>query len=324
MPYFSLSAQDFEPSQRVPAFQDAAASICKLQISPADPHCFTSTTSIAVLPDAVIASTVHAACVTERTTALAADEPDNILIHAPQSAGFAITQRGGEDVECGSGMLYIDPNEVPGIAQFSDPSTHVLYISIPRRILTGSGLRFDGALRKAQPITPHWRLFLGYAQTLYECQDGLSAEAARTCTSHLHDLARMALADGQLLDEAGPGRGTRAAWLHRLKADIETELAAPDLSLDRIAGRHGISARYARALFAAEHTTFRDYVKQRRLALAHAMLCDLRQCHRSVSDIAMASGFGDLSWFNASYRQQFGMTPSASRAAAAQSSAVHP
>ena len=111
----------------------------------------------------------------------------------------------------------------------------------------------------------------------------------------------------------------RAAWLHRIKTDIETQLTAPDLSLDVIAGRHGISPRYARALFAAEHTTFRDYVKHRRLALAHRMLTDPRHLHRSISDVAMASGFGDLSWFNASYRQHYGITPPATRASHAAS-----
>ena len=314
MPLYSLSAMDFEPQHRVSACQDAAASICRLQIVPDDPHSFTSTTSIAVLPEAIIASTVHAPCTTERTRVLAADETDNVLIHAPMRAGFQISQRGGDDAECGIGSVYIDPNEVPGIAHFNDPSTHVFYVSIPRSVLTGAGLQLNHTLRTTQRASPYWQLFLGYARTLYDVQEGLSAEAARTCTNHLHDLARMALADGQLVDETRPARGVRAAWLHRIKTDIESQLISPDLSLDAIAGRQGISARYARALFAGEQTTFRDYVKQRRLTLAHQMLCDPRHYHRSISDVAMATGFGDLSWFNASYRQQYGMTPSATRA----------
>ena len=314
LPFYRLSATDFEPQHRVPAFQDAAASICRLQILPDDPNSFTSTTAIAVLPDAIIASTVLAPCTTERTLALAAEDTDNILIHAPMQAGFQITQRGGKDAECGAGSVYIDPNEVPGIAHFNAPSTHVLYVSIPRHILVGTGLSLDGALRQSRAVSPYWSLFLGYAQTLHQCQAGLSAEAARTCTNHLHDLARMALADGQLAEEAGPERGVRAAWLHRIKADIEAQLTTPDLSLDRIAARHGISPRYARSLFAAEQTTFRDYVKQRRLSMAHHVLSDPRQHHRSISEVAMATGFGDLSWFNACYRQHFGMTPSATRA----------
>ena len=322
MPLVTLSARDFEPQHRVPAFQDAAAAICRLQIEPEDPHSFASTTAIALLPGAIIASTMHAPCTTVRTLALAAEDTDNVLIHVPLSAGFRIRQRGGDDAECDVGKVYVDPNEVPGIAHFTDPMTHVLYVSVPRAVL-GAGAGLNRALRTSQVMSPYWHLFVGYARSLHQVQAGLSPEAARSCAEHLHDLARMALADGQVADQ--PGAGVRAAWLHRLKSDIEVHLTAPDLSLDRIAARHGISGRYARALFAGEHTTFRDYVRERRLALAHRLLCDPRQVHRSVSDIAMAAGFGDLSWFNACYRQQYGTTPSASRAMAlASGSAVQP
>lgn len=63
MPLISLAATDFEPNQRIPAFQDAAASICKLEIHPEDTATLHSSTVNAVLPDAVIAKTVHPRCV---------------------------------------------------------------------------------------------------------------------------------------------------------------------------------------------------------------------------------------------------------------------
>jgi AraC-like DNA-binding protein len=130
----------------------------------------------------------------------------------------------------------------------------------------------------------------------------------------LHDLARMAFTNGRRAEETMAGRGVQAAWLQQLKADIEKQLTNPDLSLNTLAARHRISPRYARALFAAEQTTFRDYVRQRRMGLVNRILCDAGQSHRSISDIAMSVGFGDLSWFNASYRNTYGMTPSETRA----------
>jgi len=314
MPFLSLSASDFEPQHRIPAFQEAAATICRLEVLPEDPGSFTSTTAIAVLPEAIIASTVHSQCTTLRTTAIAEDEHDNILLHVPMQAGFAITQRGGNDAECAAGSLYIDPNEVPGVAHFTDASTNVLYISLPRHALAGSRGAVDRLLRTSARMSPHWQLFVGYARQLHDCFPALNADQARLCTAHLHDLARMALAEGQLVEEAGEGRGVRAAWLEKLKADIERHLTSPELSLNGLAVRHGISTRYIRALFASDRTTFRDYVKDRRLSLAHRLLTDQRHTHRSISDIAMSAGFGDLSWFNACYRQTYGRTPSDTRA----------
>ena len=88
------------------------------------------------------------------------------------------------------------------------------------------------------------------------------------------------------------------------------------LTSDWIAARHSISPRYIRSLFAGENTSFREYVAQRRLLLAHRRLCDPAQCTIGVSDIALSSGFGDLSWFNARFRRAFGATPKDVRSAA--------
>ncbi|OJF98218.1 hypothetical protein AX760_13395 [Pararhizobium antarcticum] len=313
MPIISLSASDFDPKHRILAFQDAAASICKLEICPTDPLGFQSTTDIAVLTDAVLASTTHSQCTALRTSALAANETDNILIHVPFQEGFSITQQGGFDVDCGVGSIYVDPNEIPGAAQFTKDSAHIFYISIPRHALADAISSADAQLRRSIEMTPHWRMLIGYAKNLHECYSSMSPEEVRFCTQHLHDLARMAFTNGRRVEETHQGRGVQAAWLTRLKADIEEQLTNPELSLNAVAARHRISPRYARALFAADRTTFRDYVRQRRMTLAHRMLGDLRYGHRTISDIAMATGFGDLSWFNASYRQLYGMTPSETR-----------
>jgi AraC-like DNA-binding protein len=39
------------------------------------------------------------------------------------------------------------------------------------------------------------------------------------------------------------------------------------------------------------------------------MLLDPRMVERTISDIAFAAGFGDLSHFNRAFRQHFGKTP---------------
>jgi AraC-like DNA-binding protein len=39
-------------------------------------------------------------------------------------------------------------------------------------------------------------------------------------------------------------------------------------------------------------------------------LCDSRQAHRSISEIALSSGFGDVSYFNRAFRRRYGASPS--------------
>jgi AraC-like DNA-binding protein len=63
-------------------------------------------------------------------------------------------------------------------------------------------------------------------------------------------------------------------------------------------------------LFEPEGVSFTTYVINQRLARAHRMLCDPLFDHRSISAIALAVGFGDISYFNRTFRRCFGATPS--------------
>ena len=62
-------------------------------------------------------------------------------------------------------------------------------------------------------------------------------------------------------------------------------------------------------LFEAEGTSFSQFVLARRLATAHALLADPSRDHFSITAIAYAAGFGDLSHFNHSFRRRYGVTP---------------
>jgi AraC-like DNA-binding protein len=112
------------------------------------------------------------------------------------------------------------------------------------------------------------------------------------------------------------GRGVRAARLHAIKSEILREVSNNALSLGDIARRKGISAAYARQLFADEGTTFTDFLLDHRLALAHRMLTDSRRMDRPISQIAYDCGFGDLSYFNRTFRRRYQAKPSDVRNAA--------
>ena len=105
-------------------------------------------------------------------------------------------------------------------------------------------------------------------------------------------------------------RGVRAARLQAIQADIEAHLLDPDLSTIWIAARHGISARYLRALFADRQMTFADFVTDRRLLVVWRRLVNPNTLCDAISTIAYECGFNDLSWFNRAFRRRFGMTPS--------------
>lgn len=316
MTVLSLSASDFDADVRVDAFQDAVASMCRLDITPRDNATFQSETTIGLLPGLATGQTMHSPCSVVRTHALAAETGDNVMVHVPMSGGFSMYQQGGNNVLCKPGSVYLDPNEQPGMAEFHAERNDVFYLSIPRAFLSSAGTSLNGALREIVPITPQWRLLLRYAQSLHDELALLPQEEIATCANHVHDLTVMAMGASREAEEVARGRGVRAARLKAIKTDIEAHLVSPQLTSDWIAKRHAISPRYMRALFAAEETSLRDHVSRRRLLLAHRRLCDPTQRMIAVSEIALSSGFSDLSWFNASFRRAFGATPRDVRAAA--------
>ena len=55
---------------------------------------------------------------------------------------------------------------------------------------------------------------------------------------------------------------------------------------------------------------FTDLVLDERLARAHRMLSDSRTSELFISAIAYEAGFGDLSYFNRTFRRRYGASPS--------------
>ncbi|MFC2253726.1 helix-turn-helix transcriptional regulator [Labrys portucalensis] len=105
-----------------------------------------------------------------------------------------------------------------------------------------------------------------------------------------------------------------AARLNAIKSDIEAHLDDQALNASQIALRHGISTRYLQKLFEGEGETFSEFVLQRRLDRAMRRLQSPDERKRSISEIAFDVGFGDLSYFNRTFRRRFDTSPRLVRA----------
>lgn len=134
---------------------------------------------------------------------------------------------------------------------------------------------------------------------------------AQERAAELHDLAAGVLgADGQTAKDRLFKRTLPKMRLRAIKADIAAHITRPDLSLDWIARRHCISGSYVRALFDQESTSFTDYLVTRRLSRVHRILSNPLYRDRPISEIAIESGFNNLSWFYRAFKRRFEITPS--------------
>jgi AraC-like DNA-binding protein len=142
-----------------------------------------------------------------------------------------------------------------------------------------------------------------------------SPHLAQAAAQHLVDLVVLAVgAVGEGAHEAS-ARGLAAARSAQAMAWVNRRATDPALTVDAVARAHRVSARTIQELFHREGTSFSELVLTARLRLASRRLADPSDA-RTISAIAFAVGFNDLSYFNRRFRERFGATPSDVRAAA--------
>lgn len=188
----------------------------------------------------------------------------------------------------------------------------MLSIRLRRKIMEPmlKGFSDFAALRDTEAL----RLLLGYVRMLEGQETIASSDSQNLVTAHVHDLAALAFGLTRDAENMVSKRGVRAARLAAIKEDILRMLLSPELSVTTVAARQGVSPRYVHMLFELEGVTFSEFVVGQRLVRAHRMLSDLRYAGHTISAIALMVGFGDLSYFNRTFRRRFGMSPSDVRA----------
>ncbi len=97
--------------------------------------------------------------------------------------------------------------------------------------------------------------------------------------------------------------------LSRLEHAIARQLNDPGLDAAALAREAGVSIRYANKLLAERGSSLMRYVKDTRLERCARMLEDPSQRQRSITEIALALGFNDMSHFSRAFRERFAMSP---------------
>ena len=174
----------------------------------------------------------------------------------------------------------------------------------------------DFVLRRIPRDTGVLNLLRSYVDTVFDDPALTIPEMQPLIAAHLCDLIAVTLGATRDAAAVAEGRGIRTARLRAIKHDIEVHLASEYLSLDAVAKRHKISDSYIRKLFESEGTSFSQFVLVRRLVRARRMLIDRRWSDRGIAWIAFEAGFGDLSYFNRTFKRFYGLTPSEVRDAA--------
>jgi AraC-like DNA-binding protein len=236
---------------------------------------------------------------------------DDIALLIDQRGTTTFSQAGHEvALERGGGVAVLQSE--PALMVF--PRVRYMAVMAPLKALHPVTRSIEDRAGHHIPAnTEALRLLAGYVDLLRRELLISDHRVIRDVVAHIHDL--MALALGTTRDGAALGGGVRAARLKAIQAHICENIAMCGLSVQSVAAHYRLSPRYIHMLFEGEGTTFSTFVREQRLLQARFMLGSPRYSEHSISSIAFAAGFGDLSHFNRSFRSRFGASPTEVRLA---------
>ena len=296
-------------------WEDFAKKFVRVEVDPLPDSPFRVDLTLRSLPGLkTITGTLGGTC-DRRTPSLIAEANNDACLLVVLD-GTAVVSQLGREVTLGDGDAILISGDDAGFLLKPQPSRRLAF-SVPHAVLSALVPDLDDAMMR--PIPKHsetLRLLTNYVPVVEENHHELARPALRlSLASHFHDLIARLIDEVSGIDTPIATPGVQAARLYAIKEDIARNIARRDLTLNAVAARHNISPRYVRTLLETEDTTFTELVLRQRLLRGYRLLSDPGNAARSVSEIAFAVGFGDLTYFNRSFRRCFGCMPSDVRAA---------
>jgi AraC-like DNA-binding protein len=239
---------------------------------------------------------------------IAASEDDDFVILVNLDGEFVSTQNGRE-VKLGAGDACLMACIDPGL--FYRPELgRVVCIRVPSERMASLVPRLHDKTREIIPRDSEaLRLLTSYIGVLGGTQTLSTPELRASIVTHIHNLAALVLHPTNDNFACAEHNGLRAARLRAIKSYILKNLARGDLNVGQVAAHIRLTPRSVQMLLEDEGTTFSQFALQSRLARVYAALADRRNRHRTIGDIALECGFGDISYFNRAFRRRYGASP---------------
>jgi AraC-like DNA-binding protein len=305
-----LAMSDIHPRDRLAYWYDVACKVfvkheCRVDRLSA----FDATIHHAPLGELGIVSLdslgLHFAEVTARNIA---NGEDDVFFLCLQIEGSATLGQDGREATIRPGDFVLLDAQRPYSCRYPAHWRQII-IKIPHRSLKArlapSSELTACAVRRDQGVAG---LASGYIEMIPDHIGGLQPTAKSQIAEHVLDLAALALASEAGKDKPALSSG-RALALLQLRAAIESRLREPALDPSTAAAAAGISVRYANDLLSEQGTSLERLIVSRRLEHCRRALEDPAQAQRTITEIAFAWGFSDVSHFDRRFKAAFGCSP---------------
>jgi AraC-like DNA-binding protein len=240
-----------------------------------------------------------------------ADDVTDDMFFGINVSGAGLARQRAREITVGAGdAVVVDLREGP-FTIVRPELTRMFGLRVRRELVPVDADRLgDPALRLVPGRTTALQLLTRYLRSVLDGGVPPDSPLADAVVTHLSELIALSLVPGDASSVPATAPSVRAARLAAIKSDIVRHLTDGSLSAAAVGRRQHITTRYLHKLFEDEPTTYSRFVLDRRLELVHRRLRDPTFAGRSISSIATDAGFGDLSYFNRTFRRRYGTTPS--------------
>ena len=301
-----FSSANIPERDRLSLFREMfARGVANMDVTPLDEKC-RAEVELRMFPGASVMWGSNSAYRFEKNRDPGKTDDDCVLVW---STGPALFQHLGKQVVLGAGPAIFMSCAEKGAGENALPIEHVT-LKLPRAVLKPLvvGLE-DTFMSPVSPQTDALRLLKSYLETLRADHESTGIDLQRAMVLHIYDLVALALGATRDAAQLAGSRGLPAARLDAIKKYTLEHLGDPALSVKDVARAQGVTPRYVQILFEGEGKTFSSFLLQSRLALAHRRFSDPALASLPIGVIAGDCGFGDLSYFNQTFRRTYGETP---------------
>lgn len=310
-----LTTSDVPERDRLPYLHDfVARHVAGLRFKPADDTFAFDVAAYFLDSGTTIGTACYSAVTGERPKDLMAVDGRDDYLMTIHTSDYEVAVEGKSPLVIKAGDITLI-NEATPMA-FALPSTLLKVVALDESRLAALAPQVrTKAFHHIAAGSAGASLLTGYADLLRAAAPHGAIES-RLASTHIYDLAALVVqgATAEAAEQTRPSLGT--ARLELVKADILGQLTDPELNVDGIARRHGVTPRYIQRLFEQDGQTFSEFLRDARLDLAITGLKAVGKATPTISAIAFEAGFGDLSYFNRAFRRRFGATPKEIKAAA--------
>lgn len=309
---FSFSTADVAPTHRFNAFRETVNPIVAVDWLARSPEEFRCGVQ-ADLFDGAVAIDFQTSDVRGGPNARQARTGDDRITIQICDRGRLRVEQQASAFDVAPGHAAVVRNDLEGHVEFSHDAR--IQLLLMDKALVRPLLRSDWPKSSLHisAATPALRLLRSWLSGRAEVELSQDAKLRALYVQHTADLVALILGPHSDAEALLEGRGVKAARLNAIINAIKHNAARPDLSAELVGRSLGISERYVRVLLEETGRTFSEHLVEERLQHARRLLNAPHLARHTIAEIAMMSGFSDISHFNRRFRRRFGETPSGVR-----------